>query len=56
MKTVILLSMLALLGLGTACNRDRGDDIQREDATEEIGHEMDEAGDNVEDAAEEVTD
>lgn len=59
MKNISLVFMLlALLGFGVACDRDmdRGDDIQREEIGEELGHEADEMGDNLEDAGEEVVD
>lgn len=48
-KFSILLSLLAVLGLSVSCTN-RGDDMQREEVGEEIGHEMDEFGDKVEDA------
>lgn len=53
-KTSIFLVLLAVLGLSVAC--DRSDDMQREEVGEEIGHEMDEMGDNIHDATEEVVD
>lgn len=59
MKSISLMfTLLALLGLGVACDRDmdRGDEIEREEIGEEIGHEMDEMGDSMEDAGEEVVD
>ena len=59
MKNISLMFILmGLLGLGVACDRqmDRGDEIEREEVGEEIGHEMDEMGDNMRDAGEEVVD
>ena len=57
-KLSMLFMLLGLLGFGVACDRDmnRGDDIQREEIGDEIGHEADEMGDNLEDAREEVVD
>lgn len=57
-KFSLLLMTLALLGFGVACDREieRGDEIEREEIGEELGHEMDEMGDNIEDAGEEVVD
>lgn len=52
MKLLTLTLLLSFLGMTLACDR-RGadrDDIQREEAIEEAGHEMDELGDEVEDA------
>lgn len=59
MKTTMMFILLAMLGLGVSCDRmDRGDsgEAQREEAVDEIGHEADEMGDNLEDAGEELRD
>lgn len=59
MKTSLMFILLAMLGLGVACDRgmdrDSGE-AQREEAFDEMGHEADEMGDNIEDAGEEVVD
>lgn len=54
MKNLTMLALLALLGLSVSCSDRSGDGIQEEEAFEEAGHEMDEVGDDVEDAAEEL--
>lgn len=57
-KSILFMTLLAILGLNVACSdrvSDR-DDIQREEAVDEIGHEMDEASDKIEDGTEEVVD
>jgi hypothetical protein len=55
-KTSLLFIMLSLLGLSVACNNERNDEIEREEVTEEIGHEMDELGDKMENAKDELAD
>ena len=57
MKKLSLLTLLiSLLGLNVACGERHADndEIQREEVFEEAGHEMDEVGDDVEDAVEEL--
>jgi hypothetical protein len=51
-QMTFLLALLGLLALNVSCNRDRdrGSDIEREEVGREVEHEMDEMGDNMEDA------
>lgn len=56
MKSLFLIALLAMLGLNVACSKRTADNdgIQKEEVMKEAGHEMDEVGDDVEDAAEEL--
>lgn len=54
MKVSLIFVLLALLGLGVSCNRDTENNGR--EAMEEMEHEADEAGDKIEDTAEDVTD
>ena len=49
MKLLITFALLGLMGLNVACDRRGGDNMEREEAVDEVGHEMDELGDEVED-------
>lgn len=53
-KTSLIFMLLALLGLSVSCS-DRGEN-RGSGAMNEVEHEMDEAGDRMEDAGEELTD
>jgi hypothetical protein len=56
-KLTLLFTLLAVMGLGVSCDRGiERDEMEREEIGEEFGHEMDEMGDNIEDAGEEVVD
>jgi hypothetical protein len=48
MKLIMTLALMGLLGLNVACDRRGGDNIEREEAVDEVGHEMDEMGDEIE--------
>lgn len=58
MKSSLFLLLVALLTFTVSCNRDNDSAFERqsEEAVDEIGHEADEMGDNLEDAGEELRD
>ncbi len=56
-KFTFLLALLTILGLNVSCERsaERGtDDIQREEAVDDLKDGADELGDEIEDGAEEL--